>query len=115
MAPHVVVEPEGAAAPAGEGDGGEAPDGAGEPVGGAGPAIEQPGAGSATDPVLKPATTTTETTVLRAATSTSPRAKTASAANVALPKTADNNWIAASLALGIGIVGIDMAGVLALS
>ena len=108
MAPHVVIEPLGATAPAGETDGREAPGGAGEPAGGAGPTDEQPGAGPATDPVLKPATTTpktatttktTKTTVTKTAASTPFKAKTASAATATLPKTADSNWIAASLAL----------------
>ena len=66
MAPHVVIEPEGATASAGEADGHEVPVGAGEPAGGAGPTVGRPGVGSATDHV---------------------------------PKTADSNWIAASLAL----------------
>ena len=97
MAPHVVIEPEGATAPAGETDGREVP-------GGAGPTAEQPGRGSATDPVLKPATatpkttTTTKTTATKTTASTPSKAKTASAA-VMLPKTADSNWIAVSLAL----------------
>lgn len=88
MAPHVVIEPQGATAPAGETDG-----------------REEPGAGSATAPVLKPATTTprttttTETTVIKTAAPTPSKAKTASAAAVTLPRTADDNWIAASLAL----------------
>lgn len=105
MAPHVVIEPQGATAPAGEIDGREEPGGAGEPAGGAGPAVGRPGAGSATDPVLKPATatpkttTTTKTTVVKTAASAPSRAKTASAATVTLPRTADSNWIAASLAL----------------
>ena len=98
MAPHVVIEPEGATAPAGETDGREVP-------GGAGPAGGQPGAGSATDPALKPATatpktiTTTKTTVNRTTVSTPSKAKAAGAATATLPKTADSNWIAASLAL----------------
>ena len=98
VAPHVVVEPEGATAPAGETDGREVP-------GGAGPAGGQPGAGSATDPALKPATatpktiTTTKTTVNRTTVSTPSKAKAAGAATATLPKTADSNWIAASLAL----------------
>ena len=105
MAPHVVIEPEGATAPAGETDGREVPGGAGEPAGGAGPAGGQPGAGSATDPTLKPATatpktiTTTKTTVNRTTVSTPSKAKAAGAATATLPKTADSNWIAASLAL----------------
>ena len=105
MAPHVVIEPEGATAPAGETDGRGVPGGAGEPAGGAGPAGGQPGAGSATDPALKPATatpktiTTTKTTVNRTTVSTPSKAKAAGAATATLPKTADSNWIAASLAL----------------
>ena len=105
MAPHVVIEPQGATAPAGETDGREEPGGAGEPAGGAGPAVGRPGAGSATDPVLKPATatpkttTTTKTTVVKTAASAPSKAKAAGAATAMLPKTADSNWIAASLAL----------------
>ena len=105
MAPHVVIEPEGATAPAWETDGREVPGGAGEPAGGAGPAGGQPGAGSATDPALKPATATpktiatTKTTVNRTTVSTPSKAKAAGAATATLPKTADSNWIAASLAL----------------
>ena len=102
MAPHVVIEPQGATAPAGETDGREEPGGAGEPAGGAGPAGGQPGAGSATDPVLKPATATpksTKATVTRTAASTPSKAKAASAATATLPKTDDSNWIAASLVL----------------
>lgn len=105
MAPHVVIEPEGATASAGEADGHEVPVGAGEPAGGAGPTVGRPGVGSATDHVPRPATatpkttTTAKTTVTRATASSPSRAKTASAATFALPKTADSNWIAASLAL----------------
>ena len=105
IAPLVVIEPQGATAPAGETDGREVPGGAGEPAGGAGPAGGQPGAGSATDPALKPATatpktiTTTKTTVNRTTVSTPSKAKAAGAATATLPKTADSNWIAASLAL----------------
>ena len=73
VATHVTIEPEGAAGPAGETGGREVPDGAGDPAGDAGPTVKQPSAGSVTDPVLKAATAT--------------------------PKTADINWIAASLAL----------------
>ena len=114
MAPHVVIEPQGATAPAGETDACEVPGDAGEPADGAGPAVERPGAGSATDPVLKPAaatpktTTTTKTTVTKTTAPTPSKAKTASAAAVTLPKTADDNWIAASLVLfllGIALLG----------
>ena len=106
VAPHVVVEPDVATPPAGETDGRDVPgSGTGEPDGGAGPAGGQPGAGSATDPALKPATatpktiTTTKTTVNRTTVSTPSKAKAAGAATATLPKTADSNWIAASLAL----------------
>ena len=114
VAPHVVIEPEGTAAPAGETDGREVPGGAGDPVGGAGPTVEQPGAGPATGPVPKPATTTpkttttSKTTVTKATAPTPSKAKTASAATATLPKTADSNWPAASLALfllGTAILG----------
>ena len=105
VTPHVVVEPDMPTPPAGETDGREVPGSAGEPAGGAGPAGGQPGAGSATDPALKPATatpktiTTTKTTVNRTTVSTPSKAKAAGAATATLPKTADSNWIAASLAL----------------
>ena len=103
---HVVIEPDVATPPAGETDGRDVPgSGTGEPDGGAGPAGGQPGAGSATDPALKPATatpktiTTAKTTVNRTTVSTPSKAKAAGAATATLPKTADSNWIAASLAL----------------
>lgn len=105
MAPHVVIEPQGATVPAGETDGREVPGGAGGPADGAGPTAGQPGAGSATDSVLKPATATpttpktTKTTVTKTTASMPSEAKTASATTATLPKTADDNWIAASLAL----------------
>ena len=103
VATHVVVEPDVATPPAGETDGGDVPGGgAGKPYGGAGPAAEQPSTGSATDPAVKPSATTTKTTKTTvtkttASTSSKPKATTATAAT--LPKTADNNWIAASVAL----------------
>ncbi|MSS26175.1 MULTISPECIES: hypothetical protein [unclassified Collinsella] len=105
VAPHVVIEPVDTTAPAGEAGGPDVPDGAGDPAGDAGPTVEQPSAGSVTDPVLKAATATpkttatTKTTVTKTTASTPSKAKTASAATVTLPKTADINWIAASLAL----------------
>lgn len=77
------------------------------PAGGAGPAVEQPGAGSATDPVPKPATATPKTTTIIITTvtettaSTPSEVKADSAATDTLTKTADSNWIAASLALSL--------------
>ena len=104
VAPHVVIEPEGATAPVGETNGREAPGGvAGEPTGGADHAAGQPGDAPVTDTVMKPAsatpktTTTTKTTVTKTKVSTPTKAKATAAGT--LPKTADNNWIAASAAL----------------
>lgn len=107
-APHVVVEPDVATPPTGETDGNDVPgDSAGKSDGGAGPAAEQPGTGSATDPAVKPAATspktsiTTKTTVTKTTVTASSKPKTAAATAATLPKTADNNWIAASLTLFI--------------
>lgn len=108
MAPHVVVEPDVATPPAGETDGGVVPGGeAGEPDGGAGPAAGQPGAEPTTDPAVKPAATspktniTTKTTVTKTRVSTSSKPKATSATAATLPRTGDNNWIAASVTLFI--------------
>lgn len=108
VATHVMIEPEGATAPAGETDRGEVPGGGtGEPAGGAGPAAGQPGVGPTTDPAVKPAATspktniTSKTTVTKATVTASSKPKTAAATAATLPKTADNNWIAASLTLFI--------------
>ncbi|WP_368241217.1 LPXTG cell wall anchor domain-containing protein, partial [Collinsella aerofaciens] len=61
-------------------------------------------------PSLKPAaaTTKTTTTVAKTTVSTSSKPKAATATTVALPKTGDSNWIAASftlLLLGLGLLG----------
>lgn len=108
VAPHVVVEPDVATPSTGETDGVDVPGGgAGKPDGGAGPAADQPGTGSATDPAVKPAPTspktsiTTKTTVTKTTVTASSKPKTAAATAAALPKTADNNWISASLTLFI--------------
>ena len=108
VAPHVVVEPDVATPSTGETDGVDVPGGgAGKPDGGAGPAADQPGTGSATDPAVKPAATspktsiTTKTTVTKTTVTASSKPKTAAATAAALPKTADNNWISASLTLFI--------------
>ena len=103
MAPHVVVVPDVATPPAGETDRGEVPGGgASETAGGAGPAAGQPGASSPTDPAVKPAATSPKTNITTKTTLTaSSKPKTAAATAVTLPKTADNNWIAASLTLFI--------------
>lgn len=102
VAPHVVIEPEGATDPAGETDihGGEVPgDGTGEPTGGADPAAGQPGAGPATDPAVKPAATSSKTTVNKTTATKTTKPKSTMATTPALPKTGDGYWIAASLTL----------------
>ena len=93
VAPHVVVEPDVATPPAG--------DSAGKSPGDANPAAGEPTTGPTTNPALKlaAAPTKTTTTVTKTTVSTSPRPKTATATTAALPKTADSNWIAASLSL----------------
>lgn len=114
VVPHVVVEPDFATPPAGETDGVDAPGGGtGETVGD--PAAGQPGAEPATDPTVKPAAAmpktniTTKTTVSKTTVPTSSKPKAATAATALLPKTTDNNWIAASVALfllGTVLLGI---------
>lgn len=52
--------------------------------------------------------TTTKTTVTKTTAFAPSKAKTASAATVTLPNTADDNWIAASLALFL--LGITLLG-----
>lgn len=102
VAPHVVIEPDVATPPAGETDGGEVPgDSTNKSSADANPAAGEPTTGPTTNPALKPAAapTKTTTTVTKTTVSTSSRPKTATTA--ALPKTADNNWIAASLTLFI--------------
>ena len=105
-ATHVVIEPEGATTPAGEADGGEMPgDVAGESAGGTGAAARQPSTGPATDPAVKPASTTPKTSTMTKTTATkttAPKpsnAKTATATTATLPKTGDDNRMAASVAL----------------
>ena len=103
---HVVVEPEGATKPAEETSGRDMPGGgARKPAGSADPAAGKPDADTTTDPAVKPSTTSpktsaiTKTTVNKTTVTTSSKPKTASATTVTLPKTGDNNWIAASAAL----------------
>lgn len=102
VAPHVVVEPDVATPPTGETDGREVPGcGAGEPSADTSPAAGEPTTVPTANPSLKPAaeTTKTTTTATKTTVSTSSRPKTATATTAALPKTADSNWIAASLTL----------------
>lgn len=97
MAPHVVIEPDVATPPAEETDGVVVPgDSVDKSPIDANPAAGEPTTGSTENPALKPAATTTKTTVAKTV-----KPKPATATTVALPKTGDNNWIAASLALSL--------------
>ena len=97
VAAQVVVEPDVATAPAGETDRGEVPGGGAEKSpADSSPAAGEPTTGPTANPSLKPAAATTKTTVAKTV-----KPKPATATTVALPKTGDNNWIAASLALSL--------------
>ena len=112
VAPHVMVEPDVAMPPAGETGGGEVPgDSTDKSPADANPAAGEPTTGPTANTALKPAaaTTKTTTTVTKTTVPTSSRPKTATATAAALPKTGDNNWIAASVALfllGTVLLGI---------
>ena len=102
VAPHVVVEPDVATPPAGETDGSDMPGcGAGEPSANANPAAGEPTTGPTTNPALKPAAATTKTTTTATKTTVVkvPKPKAATVTTAALPKTGDNNWVVASVAL----------------
>jgi hypothetical protein len=97
VAQHVVIEPDVATPPAGETDRGEVPGGGAEKSpADSSPAAGEPTTGPTANPSLKPAAATTKTTVAKTV-----KPKPATATTVALPKTGDNNWIAASLALSL--------------
>lgn len=101
-APHVVVEPDVTTPPAGETDGSDMPGcGAGEPSADANPAAGEPTTGPTTNPALKPAaaTTKTTTTVTKTTVAKTTKPKTATTTTATLPKTGENRWIAASVAL----------------
>ena len=102
VAPHVVVEHKGATAPAGETDGVDVPgDSADKSPADANPAAEEPTTEPTANPSLKPAATTTKTTttVTKTTVAKVPKPKAATATTAALPKTGDNCWITASVAL----------------
>ena len=102
VALHVVVEPDVATPPAGETDGGEVPgDNADKSPTDASPAAGESTTVPAANPSLKPAaaTTKTTTTVTKTTVAKVSKPNAATATTAALPKTADNNWIAASVAL----------------
>lgn len=102
VATHVVIEPDEATPPAGETDRGEVPgDSAEKSPADAGPAAGEPTTGPTTNPALKPAAATTKTTTTATKTTVAKTAKpkAATATTAALPKTGDNCWITASVAL----------------
>lgn len=102
VAAHVVIEPDVATPPAGETDGVDAPgDGADKSPADATPAAGEPATGPAANSSLKPAaaTTKTTTTVTKTTVAKASKPKTATVASTSLPKTSDNNWIAASFTL----------------
>ena len=115
VAPHVVIEPDVATPPAGETDRDEVPgDSAGKSPTDANPAAGEPTTGPTANPALKPAAATTKTnittktTVTKTTVSTSSKPKATRVTAATLPKTADNNWIAASLSLfllGLALFG----------
>lgn len=104
VAAHVVIEPDVATPPAGETGGGEVPgDSTDKSPADANPAAGEPTTGPTANPALKPAATTTKTTstVTKTTVAKTTKPKAATATTAALPKTGDNNWIAASLALSL--------------
>lgn len=97
VAPHVVVEPDVATPPAGETDGGEVPgDSTDKSPANATPAAGEPTTGPTANPALKPAAATTKTKTTATKTT---KPKTATTTTATLPKTGENCWIAASVAL----------------
>lgn len=102
MAPHVVVEPDVATPPAGETGRDEVPgDGADKSPADASPAAGEPTTGPTANPSLKPAaaTTKTKTTATKTTVAKTTKPKTATTTTATLPKTGENCWIAASVAL----------------
>ena len=102
VAPHVVIEPDVATPPVGETDGRDVPDDSTDKSpGDANPAAGEPTTGPTANPAPKPAaaTTKTTTTVTKTAVVKASKPKTATVASTSLPKTSDNNWIAASFTL----------------
>lgn len=104
VATHVVIEPDVATPPAGETDGGEVPgDSVDKSPADATPVAGEPTTGPTANLALKTAavTTKTTTTITNTTVAKVSKPKAATATTAALPKTADNNWISASLTLFI--------------
>lgn len=102
VAPHVVVEPDVATPPAGETDRGDVPgDSVNKSPTDANPAAGEPTTGPTANPALKPATATTKTktTATKTTVAKTTKPKTATTTTATLPKTGENCWIAASVAL----------------
>lgn len=102
VAPHVVVEPDVATPSTGETDGRDVlGDSTDKTPANVSSAAGEPTTGPTANPSLKPAATTTKTTTTATKTtvSTPSKSKPDTAATSALPKTGDNNWIVASVAL----------------
>lgn len=100
VATHVVIEPDGAAGPAGEtvAPGGEVPrDGV------AGADVDPANRGAAAEqtmhPTVKPVATSPKTTVTKTTVTKTTRPKSTMATSPTLPKTGDSHWIVASLTL----------------
>lgn len=104
VAPHVVIEPEGATPPAGETDGNDVPgDSAGKPSADSSSAAGAPTTGPTANPAPKPAAapTKTKTTVTKTTASSPSKPKATTATATTIPKAGDNNWLIASVALFI--------------
>ena len=102
VAPHVVVEPDVATPSTGETDGGEVPgDSTDKSPANATPAAGEPTTGPTANPALKPAaaTTKTKTTATKTTVAKTTKPKTATTTTATLPKTGENCWITASVAL----------------
>lgn len=102
VAPHVVVEPDVVTPSTGETDGGEVPgDSTDKSPANATPAAGEPTTGPTANPALKPAaaTTKTKTTATKTTVAKTTKPKTATTTTATLPKTGENCWIAASVAL----------------
>lgn len=104
VAPHVVIEPDAATPPAGETEGVDVPGGgADKSPADTSPAAAEPTTGPTANPSLKPAaaTTKTTTTITKTTVHTPSKSKSTTINAAMLPKTADNNWITASVTLFI--------------